>query len=151
MILYRTDYGEDYTRGELRVRCNDHTLMWLETIEPPWKDNEPFISCVPEGVYRVWPYQSGKFGPAYILENRRLEVGRYEGDAKRYGILIHPANAPSQLRGCIAPGLRATEMVIDGRKQKAVSDSRAAMDRLLRCLGRQQGRSLRIQTEKEWE
>lgn len=63
-------------------------------IELPWKNNEPRISCIPEGKYRLSKRYSPQFGQHLYVE----DVPR------RTGILIHPANdAKQELQGCIAP------------------------------------------------
>lgn len=64
------------------------------TIELPWVDNGPFISCIPTGVYRLKYTHSPSF-KKYTYE--LLSV------PKRTGIRIHSANIVSQLSGCIAP------------------------------------------------
>lgn len=72
------------------------------TIELPWRDNKPDISCVPKGTYLcTWRF-SEKHGLCYWLEN---VPGRSSCE-------IHSANVAgdiskgwaSQLEGCIAPG-----------------------------------------------
>jgi len=72
------------------------------TIEKPWVNNEPMISCVPAGVYELNPCKSHKFGDTYCLENTDLGVSLHS-KTKRTHILIHKANMESQLHGCIAP------------------------------------------------
>jgi len=83
------------------------------TIERPWLDNKPLISCIPEGEYEVAPFESTKFekdNPVYQI----LDV------PNRTYILIHVANWAYQLQGCIAVGDKQT--VIHGID--AVSNSR---------------------------
>ena len=64
------------------------------TVEREWKDNEPFVSCVPAGIYRlVKTVHRGKY-PAYQLVNV----------PDRSAINIHIANAQHELAGCIALG-----------------------------------------------
>ena len=64
------------------------------TIELPWKNNLPRISCIPEGSYRLVKRYSPKFKWHFQL----LEV------PGRLFILVHPANdALAELQGCIAP------------------------------------------------
>jgi len=75
------------------------------TVEPAWRDNEPFESCVPAGDYLLVDYDSPKFGQTLALKNHDLDVGVYKGDAKRFACLLHVANVASELDGCIAPGL----------------------------------------------
>jgi len=68
------------------------------TIELPWKQNLPGISCIPEGKYQIILRHSQKYGECLGL----LHV------PNRSGILVHPANyALTELRGCIAPVLQA--------------------------------------------
>lgn len=64
------------------------------TIELPWKNNEPRISCIPEGKYRLVK----RYSPHHQWH---LELKDVPG---RQLILIHPANdAIHELEGCIAP------------------------------------------------
>ena len=72
------------------------------TIEKPWKDNQPMISCVPAGVYELSPVNSPKFGDTYCLESIECDVSLC-GNTQRTHILIHSANKESELLGCIAP------------------------------------------------
>ncbi|UCC71270.1 MAG: hypothetical protein JSV86_12860 [Gemmatimonadota bacterium] len=64
------------------------------TVERPWMDNRPNISCIPPGVYKVSPTM---FRGLY----KTLEV---EGVPGRSLIKIHKANVPDDLRGCIGLG-----------------------------------------------
>lgn len=106
--LERWDYGTDGTFGLMTLPNGD----CLYTCELPWKQNEPFTSCIPEGTYRCAP--SGHNGrPSWLVQN----VGG------RSGIKIHAANLPEQLSGCIAPGMKMGRMY--GRR--AVHASRMAM------------------------
>jgi len=64
------------------------------TIELPWKNNQPRISCIPEGKYALLKRYSPHF-------KWHFEVKDVPG---RQLILIHPANdAMIELQGCIAP------------------------------------------------
>jgi hypothetical protein len=76
------------------------------TAELPWKDNEPYVSCIPEGVYEAIKVLSPKRG---------YEVYELVNVPSRTVIQIHIANAPmrpvnregeTELLGCIAPGLK---------------------------------------------
>ena len=87
--LIRT-YYPDGTNGELLL--NGDRLC--STIELPWKNNEPKVSCIPEGEYELKKRYSKKFGEHFILVNV----------PERSYILLHPANdALKELKGCIAP------------------------------------------------
>lgn len=88
----------------------------LYTLERPWVPHEtqlfgtPSVSCLPEGRYQLVPAFSptfsGRFGGRpmfYVTQGSAVTVRPVAGCA-RWGILIHPANLPTQLAGCIAPG-----------------------------------------------
>lgn len=73
-------------------------------VERAWLNNAPSQSCIPEGSYALYPHQSPKFGDCYALESKELGVTRY-GPSLRTHILIHKANSPKELEGCLAPGV----------------------------------------------
>ena len=108
IILNRVNSDDQGTLGILTH--NDTILCWI--IELPWRNNEPFKSCIPVGNYEVINY-------------RMLNV------PGRYGILFHSGNWAgdeskgfiSDSKGCPLPGMRPA--VISG--QKAVAHSRRAM------------------------
>lgn len=113
LTLKRT-YYDKVTIGKLTgVGVN------LVTLELPWKANEPKISCIPEGTYKVLPRYTADRG-------RHFEVQNVPGRSK---ILFHPANYVFELEGCIAPGLAASDINKD--KILDVTSSRIAMDVLL--------------------
>ena len=64
------------------------------TIERPWDDNLPDVSCIPPGTYEFYRFQSPHNG----------DVWRTEGVPNRTAIEIHAANFAHQLEGCIAVG-----------------------------------------------
>ena len=68
-------------------------IFW--TIEKPWKDNQPYVSCIPEGYYRLGRRNSPRFGPN-VWEV--LEV------PNRTHILLHVANTADDVVGCIGLG-----------------------------------------------
>lgn len=86
--------GKVYYKGEFEC-C---------TVERPWLSNQPFISCIPPGIYEIHEHESPKHGQCYSLKNHDLGVGINKGDSIRYGCLIHVANWPAQVEGCIGPG-----------------------------------------------
>ncbi|KIA88512.1 DUF5675 family protein [Kaistella jeonii] len=70
-----------------------------KTIELPWVQNMPRISCIPEGRYVLRKRYSPKF-------KWHFELANVPG---RSAILLHPANdAARELKGCIAPVLQHT-------------------------------------------
>lgn len=91
--LTRTHFPNG-TNGALRWAQDDKGAVICYTIELPWLDNQPQISCIPEGKYELMKRYSEHFGwhlQVMKVKNRDL-------------ILIHPANdAIKELKGCIAP------------------------------------------------
>ena len=65
------------------------------TVEREWKDNTPFVSCIPIGAYMVRrsTYHKGGYAAYEILDV-----------PSRSRILIHKGNTQADLLGCIAPG-----------------------------------------------
>ena len=87
------------TFGELTINGE----LFCYTVEKEWKNNEPFISCVPAGDYDLVLHDSPKYGKSYALVNENLGVTLH-GPSKRTYILIHIANFPWELEGCIGAG-----------------------------------------------
>ena len=120
MILERYAYCPDCTLGRLG-------RYW--TIEPPWKGNKPYESCIADGVYDLEPHHSPRFGKCFILSNEQAGVGKTEGD--RTHILIHAANWADQLEGCIAIGMGYAYT----ERGPMVTRSQDAMARMLAEMG----------------
>ena len=95
------------------------------TVERPWLDNEESLSCIPEGIYALHRR------PSQIVTNSThgeyTDAYEVMGVPGRSDILIHPANWPSELRGCIGPG--TTYVVLTGRN--AVSNSVLAFKQIM--------------------
>ena len=64
------------------------------TLEPPWRNNEKNISCIPAGIYNCAFHISPKFGPTYEVK----EV------PDRSHILFHKGNYTHNTKGCILVG-----------------------------------------------
>ena len=96
-LILEREYLDRGTNGH--IFWEPHHLPLVRTIELPWLDNKPGISCIPEGTYNLKLRYSRKFKTHILIEgveNRKL-------------ILFHPANnALEELRGCIAPVHRLT-------------------------------------------
>jgi hypothetical protein len=87
--LIRTYFSEG-TNGILL--CNGAVIC--STIELPWNNNEPRISCIPEGKYPLVK----RYSPHHQWHFELKDV------PGRQLILMHPANdAITELKGCIAP------------------------------------------------
>ncbi|MDF2183474.1 DUF5675 family protein [Grimontia hollisae] len=120
-------YFQDGTFGTLHREDGSQVCVMAER---PWLNNAKSRSCVPEGTYHLLPHNSPKFGVCYALEAPTLGVTRY-GPSLRTHILIHKANTPGQLQGCLAPGVNFGEL----HGEWAVMQSTAAFDSLMTELG----------------
>ncbi len=117
VVLSREPSTDDGTYGKLVLP--DGTSF--ETIELPWRQNRPMVSCIPEGSYRCEYIVSQKFGNVYELKGVR----------GRSAVLIHAGNRAgdqtkglkSDSLGCILLGKNRS--VVGG--QKVVTDSRPAV------------------------
>ncbi|MFL1404204.1 DUF5675 family protein [Marinobacter sp. M1N3S26] len=125
--LTRFCYAPDGTFG--RLELPDGTELF--TCERPWEGNKRRESCIPDGVYTLRMRRSGvverSTGGKYL---EGWEVVNVPG---RSYIMLHPANWPDQLEGCIAPGLG---FGIISEKQ-AVTSSQDAFDKLMSALAGQ--------------
>lgn len=115
------------TVGKLYV----DSVFLCYTMEKPWKDNEPMVSCIPAGVYELNSCASPRFGDTYCLENTNLGVSLH-GRTKRTHILIHKANMESQLLGCIAPV--SSFGVLNGKVEWCGLNSTKAYNKLIDAL-----------------
>ena len=87
--------------GELHI--DDDFVCY--TMEQPWRNNRPFVSCVPVGEYVLKPYSSAKYGDVVALVGDGVVAHQSEAnEGDRYSCLFHSANWTSQLKGCVAPG-----------------------------------------------
>ena len=103
-----------YPNGVNGILLFDGTEL-CKTIELPWQDNQPRVSCIPEGAYRLRQRRSPKFKDHFEI----MDV------VNRSYILFHAANdATKELRGCIAPVMQHTG---EGR---GIS-SRVALERMI--------------------
>ncbi len=73
-------------------------------VERPMLNNKPSESCIVEGTYNLVPHKSPRFGICYAVEEPMLGV-TLNGPSLRTHVLIHKANKPSDLQGCLAPGV----------------------------------------------
>jgi len=106
LVLERFAYHPEGTLGVIKFA--DETFY---TVERPWLDNAPNVSCVPEGTYEVNWRESPRFGYTWELQDV----------PDRTYILIHVANFPKDIQGCIGLG---TSLMGD---RIAVGNSRNAM------------------------
>jgi hypothetical protein len=97
--IKRTTQDGRSTEGELHFPSFGADKTWPDfdcfTLELPWQDNQPLISSIPAGRYKVIIDFSNRFQRQMPL---LLDV------PGRTGIRIHKGNAPSNTEGCILLG-----------------------------------------------
>ena len=93
------------------------------TVERPWLENQRNISCIPNGFYEVRPFNGRRF----------KAVAEIKDVPNRSFILFHAANRPTDLEGCIAPGV---SFAFDG-DTPYVNNSRFALQSLFEAAGRE--------------
>ena len=113
--LIRNQEDERQTLGEIVLAG----LIKISTLELPWKDNEKFISRIPEGIYIVKKRWSIRFGHHFIITD-------VEG---RTWILFHAGNFYINTKGCILVGLGLKDINQDGFMD--VTDSKKALKSML--------------------
>lgn len=125
VIIQRSPSTDEGTFGVLTLESG-----WTcHTLELPWRENRPRMSCIPAGTYRAVAHVSPKFGRTYWLQN---VPGRSE-------ILIHAGNLAgdttkkkrTDVAGCILVGTHRGLL----QRQSAVLGSKAALAELLRLTG----------------
>lgn len=113
MILRRFRSDDIGTFGTLEL--DGHVFF---TVERPWEDNKPFKSCIPEGEYSLVPHESNKYGNVLAIVNNDMGVTHYEEPSSvRYACLIHTANYPHDVEGCIGLGDNYTNDMVTNSRQ----------------------------------
>jgi len=117
---------EDTNQGTFGIIFNDSDNWW-NSLELPYRDNKPNISCIPIGNYKVSMRYSNHF---------KRELYHVLGVQGRSYIMIHPANLAgdealgyqTQLQGCITLGKKLGVITNKfGKKQRCVLNSGIAI------------------------
>ena len=110
--------------------------LWsAHSLELPWRDNQPEVSCVPAAIYVATVVPSGRFGyPVYQLKavpNRtacELHDGNWAGDVS--------LGYRSDVEGCTVFGTTAGQLAPPGKApQLAVMNSDVARKALMAATG----------------
>jgi hypothetical protein len=104
VYLRRITSNEKQTRGMMHVMDGDELVHSYYTLEPPDRNNKPFISRIPAGRYRLMPYTRRSGAKVY-------EVANVPG---RKDILIHSGAMYYHTQGCILPGTYFGDLDNDG-------------------------------------
>lgn len=131
LTIRRDDQNAERTYGVLY----GPESFTCQTLELPWLDDRPDISCAKAMVYSLDLTYSPHFGFALF---------ELTGDTARSGERVHSANIPAQLLGCVALG-GSRESRISGVPNvhtggfyppaDGVTNSRAALDSFMTAAG----------------
>lgn len=132
--LTRLAYTE---RGTLGLLEGPDWHFW--TIEQPWRENRPFHSCVPLGLYDLVPHSSTKYPDVWAMVGGTVSH-EPSPDHERYACLLHIANTMDDVSGCIGVGLFPDML----HGLLAVMKSGPAIKRLGEKLGHEQTHRLAI-------
>lgn len=124
MKIERFCYGPEGTFS--RATLGGKTFYFCE---PPWQNNTPFVSCIPEGEYSVKPDMTGEY--------RGFELQNVPG---RSQIEIHTGNTADDTQGCLMPGFGLG--YVKGRW--AVVNSTAAMRELKQLMRQEKVKKITI-------
>ncbi len=108
--LVRPEDQSIETKGVMSViNDDDATLLKIDTLELPWKDNQHGISCIPKGVYLC-----KKVPPSHIP----YEHIAIQNVQNRDGVCIHAGNFAAgkqvDILGCIIVGDKYADINGDG-------------------------------------
>ena len=105
-------------------------------IEQPWRDNRPYRSCIPAGIYSLVPWTSPKHGECFAFMGGTVALRQedlYLPSITRFACLVHVANYADQVEGCFGLGLQTGRR--DADRAAAVWKSRMALQELRDVLG----------------
>lgn len=115
--LIRMERTTEYTLGVLMI----NTLIHSFCIEPPWRMNRQFASCIPTGSY-ICKYHY-EYGDYVTYEVKDVE--------DRDSILFHIGNTVVDTEGCICPGLKVGYL----NNRRAVLNSSSAFHSFINAVG----------------
>lgn len=121
IVIERFCYAPDGTFGKLTYK--DFSCF---TVERAWKDNTPYMSCIPDGNYTCEWYSSPRFGSTLAVVGGTVSLFPSPNHA-RSAILFHLGNWPRNFNGCIGLGRNFT--CING--EMGVSESGNTVNRFL--------------------
>lgn len=130
--LQRTSHSDLCTLGLMR---DERSSILVHTLEPPWKNNQHDISCIPPGTYEAVRYLSPKRG---------YELFRLINVHGRDFIEIHIGNFPRDTEGCILLGTTVSGLA-------AIAGSRAAFDLFMKRLEGVSKFTLTVAEVAQWQ
>ena len=113
--LHRLQEDDKQTLGALVAYCGTEQIFSCKTLELPWLNNQPFISCIPKGEYVAQKRFSDTYGWHWHIKDVD----------SRYLILVHAGNFHRDTEGCVCVGRDHVDIDNDGYKD--VTSSKATM------------------------
>ena len=138
IYLFRHHQSDQGIQGMIRIPALGFSSFSLEL---PWRDNRPCVSCVPPGTYTLAWRESKRWkanhiqqvpGRSFIL----IHAGNFAGDVSK-GFKTH-------VQGCVLLGRRFGRI----NKQRAVLVSRPTVRQFNSLLA---GKNARIIIREQWE
>jgi hypothetical protein len=124
LLIRQEEQAGKQTLGQLTIFDGIEEVFSCKTLEPVWKWNQPFESCIPQGTYNLSVRESSTHN--YHLRLTTVEGGEIPG---REFILIHSGNFKSNTAGCILPGEKFVDIDSDGFLD--VTSSRNTLNKIL--------------------
>lgn len=113
--IHRLQQDDKQTLGAFVAYCGTEQIFSCKTLELPWRNNQPFISRIPSGVYTAERRYSETYGNHWIIK-----------DVKgRSLILIHAGNFHRDTEGCVCIGRDHVDIDNDGYRD--VTSSKATL------------------------
>ncbi|WP_211828681.1 DUF5675 family protein [Kistimonas asteriae] len=114
LLTLERSYLPHCTIGELHVPGGGTYY----TIEPAWRQNQSYVSCIPEGIYDCQPHNGKKYKNVWVLADV----------PDRSFILFHAGVRVKHTKGCVLTGKALSE------KTYTLVDSDQAIDELRQIL-----------------
>ncbi len=147
LTIDRNDSTDQGTLGDATLHNVAGVLLWSAfSLELPWRDNAPYVSCVPPGIYVAKVVPSSHFGyPVYQLidvpgrTDCDLHDGNWAGDVS--------LGYRTDVEGCTVFGTQTGQLAPPGKApQLAVMNTDVARKALMAATG-----GADIEVEYRWK
>lgn len=123
--IHRGEYQHNQTLGMFDVVIDGDVVFSGVTLEPPWRENQPMVSCIKAGIYRAKERETS----ASRFKYRHIHIQDVDG---RSMILGHAGTYYRDTLGCILFGDRFVDVDRDGSLD--VVNSRKTLQRIVDLL-----------------
>lgn len=118
-----------YQNNKVTLGCLTGLYTPLFTCELPWNNNEPNVSCIPSGTYKLILWESPKFGKCLKVLDvpNRGDILFHTGNSAREFVDTNFCKWEQDTHGCILVGLNC-------RNDGIVQNSRDAFNMLMKSI-----------------